>query len=530
MNLAELIRVFSEGVSCSPGVGSATVDLSTVEITGVQHDSRAVVAGDLFCCVPGATADGHLHAADAVADGAVALLCERSLDLPVPQLIVPTVRPIMGPIASLVYGCPSRVMPVIGVTGTNGKTTTVFMIDAVLRAGGLVTGMSGTVETRVAGRSLPSVRTTPEAPALHSLLAEMKRGGAQAVAMEVSSHALDQHRVGGISFAVAAFSNLTQDHLDYHSSMEEYFKAKAKLFRAGCSCVGVVNVMDGYGRRLAESAEIPIITYAVEPRSATRTSADTDAGVDVDADIVATDVRPGPVSLAFSLRGPWGSLPIELGVGGTFNVANATCAAAIAVALGHESQPWPLHLSPEEIQHGFASMMSVPGRFEAIDLGQDFSVLVDYAHTPDGVKNLLSAARDLLPAGRRLCCVIGCGGDRDRQKRPLMGEAAASLADHVVVTSDNPRSERPENIINDILPGVRKGGASFVVVSDRRLAIRDAFVHANPGDFVVIAGKGHEAGQIVGGVVHPFDDRVVAREELGRLQRRDDSARGEGSV
>ncbi|MCC7075976.1 MAG: UDP-N-acetylmuramoyl-L-alanyl-D-glutamate--2,6-diaminopimelate ligase [Acidimicrobiia bacterium] len=470
-------------------------------VSGVAFDSRRVMPGDLFCCVPGHASDGHDFADTAVRAGAVALLVERVVDVDTTQIHVPAVRAAMGRVAALVHGDPSRHLRLVGVTGTNGKTTTTHMVGAIAEAGGLPACLTGTVETRIAGTREAVLHTTPEAPDLHTLLARMVTSGCDVAAMEVSSHALDQDRIGGVHFAVGAFTNLSQDHLDYHGTMERYFASKLRLFEAGRCDRAVVGVDEAWGVRVAEvagAAGIPTTTFGSGPAP---------AGVDIGHLRVSVE----SVSLSGTVIGlddGAGYRRVRLGMGGGHNALNAACAAACARALG---------LVWESVVAGLEGMTHVPGRFEAIDCGQPFRVVVDYAHTPDAVESVLAAARDLVAVGGRLVVVVGCGGDRDREKRPLMGAAATRLADVVLVTSDNPRSEDPERIIGEMITGIDDSGAELRVVVDRREAIRAALQTAQAGDVVVIAGKGHEQGQDVAGVIHPFDDRVVAREELGAI-------------
>jgi UDP-N-acetylmuramoyl-L-alanyl-D-glutamate--2,6-diaminopimelate ligase len=437
------------------------------DVSAITHDSRSVRPGTLFCCVPGHTADGHDFADAAVSNGAVALLVERLLPVAddVAQAQVDSVRAAMGPVSAALFGDPSRVMSVIGITGTNGKTTTTFLLRSILEAAGLPTAVLGT---------LGGVRTTPEAPELHAALAAARDEGKAAVAMEVSSHALVQHRVDGVDFAVAAFTNLSQDHLDYHGDMASYFEAKALLFAPGRARVGVVNVDDEWGRRLLQRAGIPVRPYSLDD---------------------AAELRVGPDGSTFTWRGE----PVHLRLGGRFNVSNALCAATIADELG---------VAPALVAQGISGLTSVPGRFERVEAGQPFAVIVDYAHTPDGLASLLAAAREM--AEGRVLLVFGCGGDRDRGKRPLMGAVAVSAADVAVLTSDNPRSEDPMAIIDEVLMGA-PGATSLTVEPDRAAAIALALDQAKPGDIVVIAGKGHETGQTIGTTTLPFDDRDVAR-------------------
>jgi UDP-N-acetylmuramoyl-L-alanyl-D-glutamate--2,6-diaminopimelate ligase len=375
-----------------------------------------------------------------------------------------------------------------GVTGTNGKTTSTYLLESVFRAAGLTPGVIGTTGVRVAGRSVYVPRTTPEAPDLQRLLAGMVAEGVGAVAMEVSSHGLHQHRVDGTRYACALFTNLSQDHLDYHGTMEEYFRAKAELFTSRLSDRGAVNVDTPEGRRLAGVASIPVVTFGLQPS----------------ADVVASDVQVEPDGIRFRVTG----LEVRSRLRAGFNVSN--CLGVLVAAR-------QLDVDDRTIAAGIADVDGVPGRLESVEAGQPFPVLVDYAHTPDGIDNVLRSARPL--AAGRLIVVFGCGGDRDRAKRPLMGEAATSRADLTVLTSDNPRSEDPAAIVAQIVPGARRGGGAFVVEVDRRTAIRLALAEARPGDVVVIAGKGHEAGQELADRTIPFDDRIVAREELATLGR-----------
>ena len=447
----------------------ASRDGADPEITHVTGDSHAVRDGSLFCCVPGENFDGHDFAAQAVAAGARALLCERELPLDVAQVIVRNVRATMGPVASALYGDPSRSIPVVGVTGTNGKTTTVQLIAAILSATGVVTEVLGT---------LRGARTTPEAPALQEALARARDGDFQAVAMEVSSHALAQHRVDGTRFAAAVFTNLSADHLDYHRTMEEYFRAKARLFEPSFTDVAVIDVDTTYGRLLADSVRLPVVV---------RSGAST-------VDVLSVGLADS------SFR--WRDQIVRLPLGGRFNVANAVLAADTTAALD---------VAPGEIAAALATVTPVPGRFERVDEGQPFTVLVDYAHTPDGLKRVLEAAREVVVGGRVLV-VFGCGGDRDATKRPMMGAEAEAGADLVVVTSDNPRREDPQVIVNAVLRGMNE--RPYAVELDRRQAIALVLEAATEADVVVIAGKGHETTQQIGDTYIPFDDRDVTREIL----------------
>jgi UDP-N-acetylmuramoyl-L-alanyl-D-glutamate--2,6-diaminopimelate ligase len=476
--------------------GIAHVDgaAAEVEISGLAYDSHAVGSRALFFCVPGFRSDGHDFAAQAVADGAVALVVERPLGLGVPEVLVPSARAAMGPLASRFHGDPTASLNVVGITGTNGKTTTAFLVRALLRAVGEQAGLLGTVTSIVGGQERPVRRTTPEAIDLHAGFRAMLDGGDRACAMEVSSHALSLGRTGGIRFAAAVFTNLTQDHLDFHPTMEDYFLAKRLLFLPGeglAPGVSVVNVGDPYGRRLAGEIE------------GARTFA-----VDAPADYSATDLRCDFDGCRFQLHTPFGEREVALPMPGRFNVANAVGALAAVHALGFDLDPLIAAL-----RRG----VRVPGRFEPVDVGQDFAVLVDYAHTPDSLESVLRCARDIAH-GRRVISVFGAGGDRDRAKRPLMGEISARLADITVVTSDNPRSEPPAEIVAEILSGTPShavSDGSVRVEVDRRAAINQALSLAMTDDVVVIAGKGHEQGQeFAEGRKELFDDVTVARELL----------------
>lgn len=454
----------------------------SVEITSLAYSSTDVRAGSLFFCVRGFKADGHEFAPDALRSGAVALVCERPLGLGVPEVIVPDVRAAMGPIAARFYGNPTNELRVVGITGTNGKTTTAFLTRSILEATGTRCGLIGTVKYVVGGSEREAVRTSPEALDLQRSFRAMLDAGDRACAMEVSSHALELRRTAGIQWACRVFTNLTQDHLDFHQTMEDYFLAKRRLFVDG-DAPSVVNVDDPYGRRLAE--QVDAITYSIGG----------------DAHFRAADVEFDAAGAHFVLETPEGSAEARIALPGLFNVSNALAAVAASVHLG---------VGLGEAAAALAGAERVPGRLEPVDEGQDFAVLVDYAHTPDSLENVLRAAREL--TGGRVHVVFGAGGDRDRDKRPLMGAAAVANADRVIVTSDNPRSEDPASIVAQILEGTGPGVHSEL---DRRKAIALAIDAAEPGDVVVIAGKGHEQGQeFENGRKEPFDDVTVAREAL----------------
>ncbi len=513
MSLLELVRALPH--SAHPVLRGPRERAQDPEISSLAYDSRELHAGALFFCVVGFERDGHEFAPEALTRGAAALVVERSLGLGVPEVEVSSTRAAMGPIADAFYGHPSAAMRVVGVTGTNGKTTTAFLVRALLERAGIRCGLLGTVKSVIGGVEQPVLRTTPEAIDLHCDLRAMLDAGDEACAMEVSSHALALERVAGARFAAAIFTNLTQDHLDFHRGMEEYFEAKSRLFTSG-STVAIVNVGDPYGERLA--AELPAaLTFAVEGDSTPARA----------PDYVARNVACVSAGSRFELAGPDAVREVSLQLAGRFNVANALGALVATHALG---------VDLDTLTEALGKPVSVPGRLERVEEGQAFTVLVDYAHTPDSLARVLSAARELASERTeggeprelrsRVLCVFGAGGDRDRGKRPLMGEAVARTADVLLVTSDNPRSEDPAAIIADVLGGVAANGRgaedAVHVIPDRREAIARAIELAREGDVVVIAGKGHEQGQeLAGGRVVPFDDVGVARELLrgGRAPR-----------
>jgi UDP-N-acetylmuramoyl-L-alanyl-D-glutamate--2,6-diaminopimelate ligase len=461
-----------------------------VIVSGLSYDSRQVQPGDLFFCIPGSKTDGHAFAQAAIARGAAGLCVERAVDVAAPQIVVAEARIAMARIAAAYYGRPADRLTMIGVTGTNGKTTTTWLLESVLAAAGRAPGLIGTIATRFNGATQAGVRTTPESLDLQRLLAEMLGAGTDSVAMEVTSHALALNRVEAIRFESAAFTNLSQDHLDFHAGMDDYFEAKRSLFTPERLERGAVNVDDPYGAKLMAMVDVPCIGF----------------GVGDAADVRATNVDLGPRGSHFTLVFPRGRLELHTALVGAFNVSN--CLAAAAAAL-------QANIEPDQIARGITQLRAVPGRFESIDSGQPFSVVVDYAHTPDSLANVLAAARDLArERSGRVLCVFGCGGDRDRTKRPQMGAVARSHSDYVVVTSDNPRSEDPRSIIDQILTGLSE--PADAVMADRGAAIDHAVTTARDNDVVVIAGKGHETGQEFADRTIPFDDRLVARAALER--------------
>ena len=488
MHLERLIAALhGNGDPARLSVPAEAVRDPATDIRDLAYDTRAVTPGALFFCVPGMRADGHDFASEAVASGAVALVVERTLDLPVPQLVVPDARAAMAVAADEFFGRPTEELSVAGVTGTSGKTTSAFLLYAVLAAAGRRPGLLGTIETRVDGERRQATRTTAEAIDLQRLFREMLDAGDRSCAMEATSHGSALRRLDRVRFAVLVFTNLSQDHLDFHATMEDYFDAKRRLFVGENAPPAAVNVGDAYGRRLADelrSSGAPLVTFAF----------------DTDAQVVAEGLELGSVWTTFRAAG----LPLRTRLRGRFNVENVLGAVAAARLL---------ELPGEAIITGIESVAAIPGRFELVDEGQPFTVVVDYSHKPGALENVLGAAREL--ASGRVICVFGAGGDRDQAKRPLMGRIAAELADVPIVTSDNPRSEDPAAIAEQILAGM---DSEPEVELDRRAAIARAVELAEPGDVVVIAGKGHERGQEIAGRVLPFDDRDVVSEALRALR------------
>jgi len=481
---------------------------SAAVLTGVTHDSRAVRPGDLYAALPGANVHGAQFCAAAAAAGAVAVLTDPSgrdsaIASGLPVFVVAEPRARLGEVAAWIYGHPSDRLLLIGVTGTAGKSTTSYLAEAGLRAAGYRTGLIGGVQTRIGDAARSSTLTTPEATDLQALLAAMAERRIGAVAMEVSSHALSLGRVAGTHYDVAVFTNLSQDHLDFYAGMDDYFAAKAELFTPKFARAGVVNIDDAYGRELAAVAAIPITTFSAEGRRA--------------ADWRAVDVRSGADGSTFRVIGPGGvEADASVALPGEFNVANALAAIVALVEAG---------AGLADAVAGVAASPGPPGRLERVDRGQDFSVLVDYAHKPGAVEALLTVMREVTQGS--LVIVLGCGGDRDRGKRRLMGAAAARLADVAILTNDNPRSEDPLVILAEMLAGAievpQRDRARVVVEPDRGAAIGLAVAGAGKGDVVLIAGKGHEQGQYAGGAVIPFDDREVASEALLRRRASEDA-------
>jgi UDP-N-acetylmuramoyl-L-alanyl-D-glutamate--2,6-diaminopimelate ligase len=484
-----------------PGHGSLLSQNEGPGVTGITHDSRLVAPGDLYAALPGSLHHGARFSADAAAAGAVAVLTdpagrELAIASGLPVFVVGDPRARLGEVADWVYGHPSGKLLLIGVTGTSGKTTTTYLLESGLRAAGQATGLVGGVETRAGDVAAVSTLTTPEATDLQAVLAAMAEQGVTAAAMEVSSHALALGRVAGTRFDVAVFTNLSQDHLDFHESLDAYFAAKATLFTPAYAAAGVVNIDDEHGRLLAAALQIPLTTFSAAGRPG--------------ADWRATDVRGGADGSTFTVIGPGGvAADASVVLAGPFNVANALAAIVALVEAG---------IGLGDAVAGVAACPGVPGRMQRIEAGQDFTVLVDYSHKPGAVSAVLEALRPVTLG--KLAIVLGCGGDRDRAKRPLMGAAAARLADVAILTSDNPRSEDPLVILAEMLTGAlgvpAAERAHVVIEPDRAAAIRRAIGDADKGDVVVVAGKGHERGQYLDGTVIPFDDSEVVAAELGR--------------
>ncbi|GBF11983.1 UDP-N-acetylmuramoyl-L-alanyl-D-glutamate--2,6-diaminopimelate ligase [Tepidibacillus infernus] len=470
-----------------------------VEINGVEVDSRKVKAGDLFICLPGFTVDGHDFAQKAVEQGAVAILCERPLDLQVPQVIVKDARFAMAMIADLFYQHPSQKLKVIGVTGTNGKTTTTHLIEKILADQGHLSGLIGTIKMKIGNEIVEAKNTTPDALLLQQSFAKMVKVGSDYAIMEVSSHALDMGRVRGVNYHIGVFTNLTQDHLDYHLTMEKYRDAKGLLFSQLGNTFhslleenkyAVLNADDQASEYFQQVTAAQVITY----------------GIDHDADVKALDIHIDAQGTSFAVETFRGNIDIQLKMIGKFSVYNALAAMTVGLIEG---------ISLDQIKQSLEQISGVDGRFEPVNEGQDYTVLVDYAHTPDSLENILKTVKEF--AKGKIYCVFGAGGDRDKTKRPIMGEIAVKYSDIAVVTSDNPRSENPEQIIHDILVGIEKTGVDtnkYIVIIDRKEAIEYAVSQAKKDDVILIAGKGHETYQILKNKTIHFDDREIARDAI----------------
>ncbi len=459
-------------------------------ITGIAYDSRKVKPGYLFVAIAGFVTDGHNYIDQAIENGAAALIVEKETAADIPLARVKDSRLALALAAAAFYNYPAKKLLLTGVTGTNGKTTTSHLIAAIYKGAGNKVGLVGTIQNIVGGKELPAVNTTPESLDLQRLLAQMVKSGVTHAAMEVSSHALALNRVAATDFAAAVFTNLTQDHLDFHGGMDDYAAAKAKLF--AMAPLAVINIDDAHAQDMIKAACGKVVTYGLRNK----------------ADVSAKNIKLATNGVSFVTTGKYGECQLQLKLTGEFNVYNALAAFACTRAQG---------IDLETVSKALEAVPGVAGRFELVKCGQPFGVVVDYAHTPDGLENVLQAARRI--ARNRVIAVFGCGGDRDRTKRPIMGELGVRLSEHAVITSDNPRTEDPMKIIDDILVGVKGavGADRYTVVPDRREAIYYAINKAEPGDVVVIAGKGHETYQIIGKTKYDFDDRVVATEALQAL-------------
>lgn len=494
MNLSELIK----DVSIRKIDGNDQVD-----IKGITYDSRRVRPGFLFVAIEGLRVDGHDYISKAVEAGASAVVVQKNIDVlaEVTRLQVENSRVALAQISAVFYKVPALKMKMIGVTGTNGKTTTTNLISAIYRSSGYKVGLVGTIANYIGDRRLDVSHTTPESTDLQQLLSDMVEENVDVAVLEVSSHALSLERVTGCEFDVAVFTNLTQDHLDFHRDMDDYLASKIKLFKSispgikkGLKYV-VLNNDDPYAERIKAEVKVPIITY----------------GVYGEADVRALNIEVKAGGCSFIIKGKSWTVDLNMKITGLFNVYNTLAAFAVGLAAG---------FNPDGIANAMQSMKSVPGRFELVDCGQDFTVVVDYAHTPDGLENILKTARSI--TSRRLITVFGCGGDRDRKKRPIMGEISGSYSDFSIITSDNPRTEDPLKIIADVQEGVKKiiDSGRYTIMPDRRKAIKSALLMAEKGDLVVIAGKGHEDYQIIGQQKFHFDDREEAIKVLNQLKEK----------
>ena len=474
-------------LSCLAKATPHTLIGEDVEVKELRYNSRKVEKGDVFCCVVGTFADGHKYAAQAVEAGAAALVVERQLDIDIPQVLVENTRIAMAEMAAAYYGNPADEMVMVGITGTNGKTSTSYMLKSIAERMGKKVGLIGTIRNMIGDIIIDTERTTPESVDLQRILRQMKDEKVDVVIMEVSSHSLDQKRVHGISYDIGCFTNLTQDHLDYHKTFENYFAAKKLLF-AQCK-KAVINLDDSYAADMVAGVDIPVMSVGIREQ----------------ADVTASeiDITTRGVQFDFNYRNVTSRFNVP--IPGLFSVFNAMSAAGIALSLG-----WTL----DSIKYGLEHMVSVSGRLEPLPTGKnEFTVLLDYAHTPDALENLLKTVRGF--ATGRVVTLFGCGGDRDQAKRPIMGEIAGRFSDFAIVTSDNPRSENPMDIIASVVEGVKKSGCEYVVIENRRDAIEYALKNANRNDVIILAGKGHENYQEINGGKHPFDEKEIVAEILG---------------
>ena len=474
-------------LSCLAKATPHTLIGEDVEVKELRYNSRKVEKGDVFCCVVGTFADGHKYAAQAVEAGAAALVVERQLDIDIPQVLVENTRIAMAEMAAAYYGNPADEMVMVGITGTNGKTSTSYMLKSIAERMGKKVGLIGTIRNMIGDIIIDTERTTPESVDLQRILRQMKDEKVDVVIMEVSSHSLDQKRVHGISYDIGCFTNLTQDHLDYHKTFENYFAAKKLLF-AQCK-KAVINLDDSYAADMVAGVDIPVMSVGIREQ----------------ADVTASEIDITTRGVQFDFNYRTVTSRFNVPIPGLFSVFNAMSAAGIALSLG-----WTL----DSIKYGLEHMVSVSGRLEPLPTGKnEFTVLLDYAHTPDALENLLKTVRGF--ASGRVVTLFGCGGDRDHAKRPIMGEIAGRFSDFAIVTSDNPRSENPMDIIASVEEGVKKSGCEYIVIENRREAIEYALKNANRNDVIILAGKGHENYQEINGGKHPFDEKEIVAEILG---------------
>lgn len=466
-----------------------------ITVRGVSYDSRKVKPGYMFICVEGFNVDGHDFIEEAIEKGANSLLVQKEVKVDkegVTVIRVEDTRKAMAAVGHVFYGFPSQKLKVIGVTGTNGKTTTTYLIKSILEEAGYKVGLVGTIVNKIGDREIPSQRTTPEALDLHRLFQDMVLSGVDYVVMEVSSHSLELGRVGYVDFDIGIFTNLSRDHLDFHGTLENYLEAKLKLFKS-TDRMNIINADDSVKDTIINRIKhlpTPIFTYGVKNR----------------ADYTASEIELAPGAVKYNLVWKESRIPIEVKIPGMFTVYNSLAAASAMMAEG---------IPVEYIQQGLKQAEGVKGRFETVETGRGFSIIIDYAHTPDGLEKVLSAVREF--AKGRIITLFGCGGNRDREKRPVMGDVAGRLSDFVIITSDNPRKEEPHLIIDEILPGVERTGCSYICIVDRRKAIEYALEMAREGDVIILAGKGHETYQELADRTIEFDERKIVREILGRM-------------
>ncbi|MGE4283689.1 MAG: UDP-N-acetylmuramoyl-L-alanyl-D-glutamate--2,6-diaminopimelate ligase [Clostridia bacterium] len=464
-------------------------EYENIEISGIAYDSRKVENDNLFICIKGFKADGHDFISQAIKNGAAAIIVEKEISsLSAPQIKVNNSREVLALVAAAFYNHPSSKFKLVGITGTNGKTTTTYLIKTILEQQGSKVGLIGTNQNMIGNEVLPAERTTPESLELQKLFADMAEEKVDYVVMEVSSHSLELYRTEGCNFEVGVFTNITQDHLDFHITMENYLKAKTKLFQR-CK-IGIINADDRESNYILEHGTCKMMTYSIEE----------------DANIKANNIKVSSKGVEFDIVAPQGEQSIELGIPGKFSVYNALGSIGACLALEVDLQL---------IQQGLRLAKGVPGRAQVVDLGKDFTVLIDYAHTPDGLENILGAVAEFTQG--RVITLFGCGGDRDRTKRPIMGKIAGAISDFCVVTSDNPRTEDPMHIIYQVEEGLKYTGCPYIIIENRRQAIEYVLKNAKKDDVIVLAGKGHETYQEINGIKYPFDENEVVKEILSKM-------------